>query len=474
MLTTPRPARALVAAALLGSAAALPAQSDSAARHAQERAILSQLVSINSSSGTLGVDTIGRTIADRLRQAGFADADVQRLGPTPALTSVVVRYRGRSTGRKPILVMAHMDVVPALDTDWSKPPFRFTEDSGHYYARGVVDNKAGLAAIVATFERWKRAGWVPDRDIIAVLTADEETDGAAIKWLLANHRPLSEAEYAVNSDAGGVTLVRGRPLSVSVQASEKVFVNVMLTARNPGGHSSVPRDDNAIYDLGNALVRLSTHRFPVRLNEVTRAFFREGAAAQPDSVARLMRAVAGGRTDQHTTLALGRIDAFYNSVMRTTCVATRLYGGHADNALPQQARALVNCRMLPDESPDNLVATLRGVVGDRVTAAISRDYTLSPASPLRGDVLGAVRDLARERFPGAAVIPEMSTGATDGLFTRNAGIPTFGLFPLAGEQGDPPRAHGRDERVNAAAFHAAVSFWDALIQRLAGPSTPLP
>jgi acetylornithine deacetylase/succinyl-diaminopimelate desuccinylase-like protein len=441
---------------------------------AQERAILAELVSINSSSGTPGVTTIGRTIAARMRRAGFPAADVQLLGPTPVLTSLIVRYRGRASGRKPILVMAHMDVVPALDTDWSKPPFRFSEDSGSYYARGVEDNKAGLAAIVATFERWKRAGWVPDRDVIAVLTADEETDGAAMKWLLANHRALLDAEYALNSDAGGVTLVKGAPLSVTVQASEKVFVNFMLMARNPGGHSSVPRDDNAIYDLGAALVRLAQHAFPVRLNEVTRAFFREGAATQPTDVASLMRAVAGGSTDSATVRRLGAIDPYLNSVMRTTCAATRLFGGHADNALPQMARALVNCRMLPDDIPDSVLATLQRAVGDKVTVALARNYTLSPASPLRADVMGAVTELARARFPGAAVIPEMSTGATDGLFTRNAGIPTFGLFPLATEQGSPSRAHGRDERVNADAFHNAVAFWGALVQRLAGPTTVTP
>jgi acetylornithine deacetylase/succinyl-diaminopimelate desuccinylase-like protein len=462
-------------AALLSAAAALTLHAQTPAdTRSQERTILAELVSINSSSGTAGVTTLGRTIATRMRRAGFAAADVQLLGPTPTLTSLVVRYRGRQTGRKPMLVMAHMDVVPALDADWSKPPFRFSEDSGYYYARGVEDNKAGLSAIVATFERWKRTGWVPERDIIAVLTADEETDGASIKWLLANHPPIREAEFAVNADAGGVTLVGGKPLSVNVQASEKVFVNFFVTARNPGGHSSVPRDDNAIYDLGQALVQLSRHKFPVRLNEVTRAFFREGAVTQSAEVGALMRAVAGGSTDSATIARLAAVDAYLNSVMRTTCVATRLFGGHADNALPQQARALVNCRMLPDEVPDSVRATLQRVVGDKASVTFSRDYTLSPASPLRADVMGAVNELARGQFAGAVVIPEMSTGATDGLFTRNAGIPTFGLFPLATEQGSPSRAHGRDERVNADAYHNAVTFWAALIQKLAGPATVTP
>jgi acetylornithine deacetylase/succinyl-diaminopimelate desuccinylase-like protein len=267
-------------ALLLLCCAVTPLHAQISATRAQERAVLAELVNINSSSGTMGVQRIGRAIAARLRAAGFAAADVQLLGPSPTLTALVVRYRGRASGTKPILLMAHMDVVPALASDWSRPPFTFGETEGWYYGRGVEDNKAGLAAIVATFIRWKRAHWVPERDLVAVLTADEETDGNSIRWLLTHHKELFDAEYALNTDAGGVATEQGKALGVSLQASEKVYADFTLEATNPGGHSSIPRADNAIYELSAGLSQLGAFQFPVRLNEVSTAFFREGAASQ--------------------------------------------------------------------------------------------------------------------------------------------------------------------------------------------------
>ena len=226
------------------------------ANRAEERGVLAELVNINSSSGTLGVQRIGRVIAARLRAAGFAAADVQLLGPTPTLTALAIRYRGKPSGKKPILLMAHMDVVTALASDWTRPPFTFSETDGYYYGRGVEDNKAGVAAIVATFMRWKRAGWVPDRDLIAVLTADEETDGNSMRWMIRNHPELFNVEFALNTDAGGVPLEKGKALSVSLQASEKVYADFTLASLNAGGHSSIPRADNAIYELAAGLSNL--------------------------------------------------------------------------------------------------------------------------------------------------------------------------------------------------------------------------
>lgn len=445
-----------------------------AEHRAEERAILSELVSINSSTGTAGVDRIGLAITRRLRAAGFATGDVQRLGPAPTMMAVVARYRGRSSGRKPILLMAHMDVVTALASDWTRPPFTFGEADGWYYGRGVEDNKAGLAAIVATFVRWKRAGLVPDRDLVAVLTADEETDGRSIRWLLNNHRALFDAEFALNTDAGGVAMDGGKALGVSMQASEKVYADFTLQTLNAGGHSSIPRADNAIYELAAGLSRLGAHEFPVRLNEVSTAFFRESAASQSPTLAPVMRAVAEGQTSAANVAQLAAVNPYFSSVLRTTCVATRLLGGHADNALPQSATALVNCRMLPDDPPDSVMAVLQRVVGDKVKVIRTREIVPSPPSPLRADVVGVMRALSRTFFSGAPVVPEMSTGATDGLFTRNAGVPTYGVSALAFEQTAPSRAHGRDERIGVTAFHTSVAFWEQLVQRLAGPATVVP
>ncbi len=465
--------------ALLGSrpasaqSAPAPSAAGSAAR-AEERAILSELVSINSSSNTTGVPRLAAAIVRQMRAAGFAGADVQVLGPSPELSAVVVRYRGRASGRKPILVMAHMDVVPALASDWSRPPFTFGETDGWYYGRGVEDNKAGLAAIVTTFVRWKRARWVPDRDIVAVLSADEETDGRSIRWLLENRRSQLEAEFALNSDAGGATTSNGTVLDVSMQASEKVYADFTLEATNPGGHSSMPRADNAIYELSAGLSRLGAFQFPVRLNEVTTAFFRASAESQEPALAAVMRGIARGQLDDQSVAKLMAVNPYYNSVLRTTCVATRLAGGHADNALPQRATALVNCRMLPDDPVDSVMATLQRTVGPQVKVTRTREVVPSPPSPLRPDVVQAMTAVTQAYYGGAPIVPEMSTGATDGLFTRNAGIPTYGVGGLAFDQREPSRAHGRDERIGVESFHRSVAAWGALVQRLAGPPVTVP
>ncbi len=441
-----------------------------AAHHAEERAVLAELVNINSSSNTAGVDRIGLAVVRRLRAAGFSTTDVQRVGPGPTMMGVVARYRGRASAKPPILLMAHMDVVAALPSDWTRPPFTFGESDGWYYGRGVDDNKAGLAAIVATFVRWKRAGWMPDRDVIAVLTADEETDGRSIRWILEHQPDLKRAEYALNTDAGSVSMDNGRAIGIGMQAAEKVYADFTLESVNPGGHSSVPRADNAIYELSDGLTRLSAYHFPPRLTEISTAFFREGAASQSPELAALMRAVAGGQLDSATIAKLADVNQYFNSVLRTTCVATRLAGGHADNALPQKATALVNCRMLPDDDPAGVMAALQRVVGDKVKVTRTREIVPSPPSPLRADVVATMSALSREFFNGAPVVPEMSTGATDGLFTRNAGVPTYGVSALSAEQTAPSRAHGRDERIGVTAFHTSVAFWEQLVQRLAGPA----
>lgn len=460
--------RCLFAAAVLGAAPAA-AQTPLDANQREARDLLRQLVNINSTTGTLGVKRAAEAMAQRFRLAGFPAADVRLLGPTPELTALVVRYRGRATGRKPILLLAHLDVVPARRSDWPFDPFVMQEKDGWYYGRGAEDDKAGVATIVATLLRFQRERFVPDRDLVAVFTADEETDGKSMQWLLARHRALLDGEYALNADAGGVNLENGKALTHTLQASEKVFANFQVEATNPGGHSSVPRKDNAIYDLSIALAAFSAYQFPVRLNEVTRAYFRQSAAVQPPDIAALMTAVANDPPGPAAG-QLAERNPYWNSVMRTTCVATLLSGGHADNALPQRATATVNCRMLPDDPVDSVRATLQRVMGKAVRVTVSGPVTPSPVSPLRSELMTLVERLTREQFPGATVVPEMSTGATDGVFTRNAGIPTYGLAAIAFEQREPSRAHGQEERVGVNAFHDAVRFWYALVKGLTAPT----
>ncbi|HEX9054826.1 MAG TPA: M20/M25/M40 family metallo-hydrolase [Gemmatimonadales bacterium] len=452
------------------SAAALPAalSAQTSDPRALEREILEQLIDINTSDSAGHTAESAKAMASRLAAAGIPDSDIHILGYEPKHQSLIVRYRGRSGGLKPILLMAHMDVVDARKEDWSFDPFKFRELDGYYYGRGSSDNKAGVATLVAMFLRYKREGYVPDRDLIMVLTADEETTSASIAWLLKEHRDLVDADFALNTDGGGGQLQAGKAVSFTVQTAEKVYLTFQLEVRNKGGHSSIPEPDNAIYRLADGLARLEKFAFPVRLNETTRAFFTRAAAVQPAKVAADMRAVARSGD----AAAARRLSAvpLYNSILRTTCVATRLFAGHADNALPQLARATVNCRMLPDDPPDSVEAVLRRVVADtaihfsRVAPPVP-----SPASPLRADIMRPVERLVAREWPGVAVVPEMSTGATDGLHTRNAGIPTYGVGAIF-EPIDDIRAHGRDERVGVKEFHQAAQFWYDLVKALSSAS----
>ena len=402
-------------------------------------------------------------MARRLTEAGLPAADVKVLGQTPKYQNVVARFRGTGRGR-PILLMAHLDVVDARKEDWTFDPYQFREADGYYYGRGTTDNKAGAAMLVANFIRMKKEGFTPERDIIVVLTSDEETAQASIKWLVAEHRDLIDADFALNTDGGGGELRDGKPVAFSVQTAEKMFLTFNFEVRNRGGHSSLPEPDNAIYRLSNGLARLAKFDFPVRLNETTKAFFTRAAATQPTQVAADMRAVA--RTADPAAAKRLSVVPYYNSVMRTTCVATRLFAGHADNALPQLARATVNCRLLPDDPPERVEAELARVVADSaIHISRAAQPTPSPASPLRPDVMGPVEKLVAQIWPGATVVPEMSTGATDGLYVRNVGIPVYGVAGLF-ERIDDVRAHGRDERVGVKSFHDAAEYWYRLVKEL--------
>ena len=456
-----------IVTALFLIAALIPArlQGQADANRQLEREIFAELIAINTSDSAGHTREAAEAMARRLINAGFPAADVQVLGATTRYQNLVARYRGSGRGGRPILLMAHLDVVDARREDWSFDPYSFREHEGYYYGRGTSDNKAGCAMLVENFIRLKREGFVPDRDLIVVLTADEETSGDAIKWLVTRRRDLVDADFALNTDGGGGELRDGKAIAFGVQTAEKVYQSFRLEVRNKGGHSSLPEPDNAIYRLTAGLTRLAGHEFPVRLNETTRALFQQAAAVNPSAMAADMRAVA--RTSDSAAARRLSVVPYYNSIMRTTCVATRLMAGHADNALPQLATALVNCRMLPDDPPDRVQAELVRVLADTaIHVSRAAESTPSPASPLRPDVMGPVQKLVEEMWPGAVVIPEMSTGATDGLYVRNAGIPVYGVSAIF-ERIDDIRAHGRDERVGVKAFHDAAEFWYRLTKVLA-------
>jgi acetylornithine deacetylase/succinyl-diaminopimelate desuccinylase-like protein len=453
--------------ALLGAPPA-PRAAERAAAADRELAlgILRELVAINTapSGGPGQTRRAAEAMARRLVAAGFPAEDVRVLGLEPGDGNLVARYRGKGA-KRPILLMAHLDVVDALPSDWSLPPFELTERDGYLYGRGSLDNKGGAAMLVANLIRMKRAGYEPDRDLILLLTADEETTGANLQWLLREHRELLDAEYALNTDAGAVLLDGDRPQAFTVQTSEKIYQSFVLEARNPGGHSSLPRRDNAIYALADALARLEAHHFPIELNETTQKFFERWQAVAAKEVKPIAAAVAAGRPDAPEIAELPG-DPYLNALARTTCVATLLEGGHAENALPQTARATVNCRIVPTSSAAETERILRQVVADPgIEVSAVAPATPSPPSPLHAEVFAAVEKLSAELWPGIPIIPEMSTGATDGLFVRNAGIPTYGVSGVA-EDPREDRAHGKDERMRKKSFYDALDFLHRLLTEL--------
>jgi acetylornithine deacetylase/succinyl-diaminopimelate desuccinylase-like protein len=367
-----------------------------------------------------------------------------------------------------VLLLAHLDVVEAKRADWSMDPFTFVEKDGFFYGRGTSDDKAMASQFVANLIRLKDEGFKPDRDLILALTADEEGgtfNGA--EWLVKNHKDLIDAEFAINEGGGG-SMRKGKYLTNEVQASEKVYQDFHLEATNPGGHSSLPVKDNAIYHLSAGLARLSEYTFPVELNEVTRAYFAKTAEVETDpKLAADMRAVAKPTPDLAAAARLSASLPYYNAMMRTTCVATKLLGGHATNALPQMASANVNCRILPGISPAAVKAKLVEVLADsKISVAFVDEAHPSKPSPLRPDVMSLVESLTKQLYPGAVVVPVMSTGATDGLYLRNGEIPTYGVDGTFGDM-DDVRAHGKDERVGVKQYFEGLEFQYRLIKALA-------
>jgi acetylornithine deacetylase/succinyl-diaminopimelate desuccinylase-like protein len=432
--------------------------------------IYRELVEINTVTETGDTHRAAEAMAARLRAAGLSGADVQVFEPAPRKGNLVARLRGSGT-RKPILLMAHLDVVPARREDWSVDPFKLIEKDGYYYARGSSDDKFMAATFVSTLIRYKQEGYVGDRDIIVALETDEEIldrDALGIQWLLKNHRDLVDAEFALN-EGGSVGLKNGKPIRNSIQTSEKVSLSYRLEVKNRGGHSSLPTADNAIYHLAEGLARLSKFTFPFRLNETTKAYFERIAEFEGDQMAADIRSVISGRPNP-AALSLVRLSAnpAYNAQLRTTCVATLLEGGHAYNALPQLARATVNCRIMPGEPVDEVKATLIRVLADEQISVTQIDEpVLSAPSALHEEIMGAVEKVSAEFWPGVPIVPTMSAGATDGSYLRNAGIPTYGHSGLASDV-DDVRVHGRDERVLVKSFFEGQEYLYRLVKTLSG------
>ena len=428
------------------------------------RSIYKEFVEIQSGFSTGATTPVAEAAARRLKAAGFPDADIFIGGAIPKKANLVVRYHGTGA-RKPILLLAHTDVVEAKREDWSMDPFQFIEKDGFFYGRGTGDDKAQAAAWIANLIRYKREGFKPSRDIIVALTADEEGGGPynGVDWLLKNHRELVDAEFCLNEGGWGEES-GGKRIANDIQVSEKYVIDFRFEVRNKGGHSSMPVADNAIYHLAAALDRLSKFAFPLKTNEVTAAYFKQMAVLNKGSVKDDMEKIGAGDTQAMARVA--QLSPAWNSTLRTTCVATQLEGGHARNALPQLAAAGVNCRVLPEDSAEYVQSTLQKVItDDQVKITIVGDVPKGPASPMRPDVMKAVGRLTDTMWPGVATIPIMVMGATDGRSLRSAGIPTYGVQGFFMDR-DDVRFHGRDERMGVQAFYEGQQFLYELVKSL--------
>jgi acetylornithine deacetylase/succinyl-diaminopimelate desuccinylase-like protein len=466
----------LLFCAVLGCSPAVPAQGPEQTKRLA-RDIFKQLIEINTTDSLGNVTTAADAMAKRLREGGFVDSDIHVDGPNERKKNLVVRLHGTGK-RKPILFIGHLDVVEARHEDWTTDPFEFIEKDGYFYGRGTEDMKEGDAILVTNFIRLKKEGYVPDRDVILALTADEEGGTSnGVDWLLKQHRDWTDAEYCINLDGGEFEKDKDKRLLAGIQASEKVYVDFQFESLNPGGHSSIPTPDNAIYHLAGALARLQSFSFPMKINEITRNYFERNAALTTGEIAADLKAVSKQPPD---STAVQRLSAnpYFNSLLHTTCVATMLSGGHAPNALPQTARANVNCRIFPGEDPQDVLHTLERVANDpkvkvSIVSQIGPDGKVTPVvavppSPLLPEVVQAMERTLRVVWPGVPYVTTMSTGATDGKYTRIAGIPTYGISCMFFQRNDS-RAHGKDERVGVQDFYDGVEFNYKLIRELSAP-----
>jgi acetylornithine deacetylase/succinyl-diaminopimelate desuccinylase-like protein len=450
------------------------------ADRALSRQIFKEFIEINSEDSDGSVTAVAVAARNELLKAGFAAGDLVLAGPNERKQNLVARYRGAGgSSLKPILIIGHIDVVEARKSDWTTDPYQFVEKDGFFYGRGTQDMKSGDVDVVESFIRMKREGFVPKRDIVLALTADEEGGKSnGVDWLLKNRPELMTADFVLNPDSGGVELRGGKATEMDVEATEKTYADFQLTARNPGGHSSLPRPDNAIYELMHALDKLEAHPFPVELNAVTRASLAETAKITTPERAKNIRGVLA--TPQNKTeLAAFTADPVDSAVLRTTCVATMLKGGHAPNALPGEAQANVNCRILPGHSQEEIRQTLikmfddpkltvKYVADDGTVSDVAPDRASLPPPPPRKDVFGPLHEVVAEVWPGIPVIPVMNAGASDSIYTMQTGLPSYGIGGVSVDF-DDVRAHGRDERVRIESFFTSVEFYYLYLKALTKP-----
>lgn len=427
-------------------------------------------VEMRTAKGQNQVLPMAKYLAGELEAAGIPKEDIHALEVEGGEAVLIVRYRGDgSSGKKPISISAHMDVVDALASDWERPPFTLIEEDGYFFGRGSVDNKAGMTAVVANFIRLKKEGWVPNRDLIIAFSGDEETGMISTRALVKEFIDLTDSEFMLNADAGGGLIGEdgSDPASYGMQAAEKTYVDWELTVRNPGGHSSRPRKDNAIYELADAIKAIQAYEFPVMTNELTLGYFRGTGPKTPGALGEAMSRFAEDPTDQDAIRTL-RANSGLVGTTGTTCVATMLKGGHAPNALPQSATVNVNCRIFPGVGVDATLAALKGAVAnDNVEFKMITKPTETDPSPLRDDVLAAVRKAVDVNYPGLEIIPVMSSGGTDSMHFRAAGIPSYGVGGVFMKSSDI-YAHGLNERIPVEAFYKNIDHWYVLLKAIAG------
>jgi carboxypeptidase PM20D1 len=458
---------ALLAVSLLSSGT-LAAEQEASEHARKTLEIYTRIIGVETSKNLGNVPEVANYLAGELLAAGFAKEDVEVV-PLGETASLIARYRGDgSSGKAPILLLGHMDVVEALAADWERPPFELSSDDKYFFARGTVDNKFGVAQLTSTFIRLKKEGFVPDRDLIIAFSGDEESGMTTTRMLAYEREDLAKAEYALNSDAGGGDLdAQGKPLVYLMQAAEKTYVSWEITVRNPGGHSSRPRPDNAIYDLANAITRIQNFRFPVRWSEMTQTFFEETGEQLGGELGQAMIEFANNPQNEAASDRLA-VESSYVGTTRTTCVVTMLKAGHAENALPQSATATVNCRIFPGVPVASVESALKHVVdNDAVEFNQLEEAIESPISRLRPDVVAAVNKAVHSRYPDIKVIAYMESGGTDGMHFRKAGIPTWAVSGLFMNP-DEMFAHGLNERVPVKAFYDALDHWSIILRELAG------
>ena len=429
--------------------------------------IYKTIIEIPTVAGRGKVPAMAAYLAKEFREVGFKDADIQII-PLGETVGMIVRYQGDGSIDTPILLLGHMDVVEALDKDWERPPFKLTQDDKYFYGRGTIDNKLGITMLSSTFIRLKKEDFVPNRDMFLVFTGDEETAMLTTK-MLANERPeLANAEYALNSDAGGGDLdANGKAIAYLVQAAEKTYVSFELTLRNKGGHSSRPRPDNAIYELSTALLNIRDYHFPVRWSDMTREFFKVSGTQLGGELGEAMTTFADDPSNKKASERL-ETESSYVGTTRTTCVTTMLKAGHAENALPQSATATVNCRIFPGVSVADVKQTLQKVVRNDAIEFVTLDSPIeSPISELRDDVMAAVKKAVHARYPNVQIIAYMESGGTDGMHFRKAGIPTWAL-PSVFMNPDEMFAHGLNERLPKKTFYDGLDHWSIILKELTG------